>query len=240
MSEAADVTATIEIVEGATIRGPMVDIGTRTVTVECAARELRDLALGDRAMLDLRGAAVGGGHRAHGHVAEFRTEGETGRIVIRYALDEDFAVMTSHGIGRLFNRRQAFRMAPTEESPVQVTVSDVARLFEHTGAALDVSATGLGVVIPSDHAELAPRDALMRMAVLLPGHADPIALIGRVCFRAPTRAGAAPAGLKLGIDFDEEATEHFEERVEAIVNYIMRVQREALRLRRLEARAKRV
>jgi c-di-GMP-binding flagellar brake protein YcgR len=127
-------------------------------------------------------------------------------------------------IYRLLNRRGSFRVNPPEEEPIDITLKPEEGGPLVRARLIDISATGLGARTSVDVEATLVATLRVTVMVALPTHPDPVSVPGII--RSRVLAGAH---VRYGIAFDFAASDHAESKQNAIIDYVMRRQREELR-----------
>lgn len=227
------VDARLVLLDGRTVVGALAEMGARTITIAAPLKRGPDVESGERLHFELTGELVGGAHVADGHVERCWQHGATRRYTLRYAVLEDFELLLATRVGRHFNRRDAYRVAPADTQPVMVDVTP-ANGAPVTCRALDVSAGGVAVAVAGTPlAPLEASSAPLDLKLGLPGLPRPVELVGRVRF-----AGEIDGVQRIGIAFDEDRTLGFHAAQDRVVDYVMKRQREELREARQRERNK--
>jgi hypothetical protein len=216
----APVTATLST-RGGSATGLLLEMGSRTVGLLFARSELSRAALGDRATVSMVVDDVGGEHSAEGHLLSIHDEERGRKITIRYADVADYEALLATGVGRRFNRRTTFRVEPVPERPVAVTIT-AGDGGELRGQAMDLSATGMALVVEGDM-DLTSGQTL-ELTFSVRWDPKPLTFVGRVCY-----CGMRDGEMRYGIDFVAHQTPDFEDVQDRLVDYVMTRQREILR-----------
>ena len=125
---------------------------------------------------------------------------------------------------RLFNRRKTYRVEPDPDVPIEVTLEHCQAGVQVQAQVKDISVGGLGVRVPADVKATLGTSDRVKVAISLPGHQDPVILIGNICHRRE-----AGEEIHYGIEFDLEQSEDPKRQQNAITDYVMKRQRAALR-----------
>ena len=125
---------------------------------------------------------------------------------------------------KLFNRRASYRVAPAHDSPVTVTVEGGPRGMRAQTRVVDISTTGVGVCAPLEvESALADTDRVT-VFMSLPNYEHPLVFAGIIRNRRLTAAE-----ILYGIEFDLERSENPRRQQDAVIEYVMKRQRECLR-----------
>ncbi|MGM0578345.1 MAG: PilZ domain-containing protein [Myxococcota bacterium] len=227
-SEQPVVDAVLHLPDGRTAEGQLVDIGAHGVTILCDHRGTPAAEAGSRVRLVLRGAAVGGEHEAAGHVEQDRRVDDLRRISVRYLDQDAFRTLVDGGLGRIFNRRNAYRVRPSPTLPVRVELSGPVRAGREEARVLDLSVTGAAVVVPEERGREAQIGDEVELGLHLATSPRPVVFSAHIRHRT-----GHDEGIRLGLDLDAFRTVHFDEAQDRLRDYIMRRQREMLRTRHL-------
>jgi hypothetical protein len=216
----APVTATLST-SGGSATGLLLEMGSRTVGLLFTSGELSRAALGDRATLSIVIDDAGGEHSAEGHLLSINDDERGRKITIRYSDVADYEALMTTGVGKRFNRRTTFRVEPEPERPVPVVIT-VADGGELQGRAMDLSATGMALVVTGDMDLTSGQTLELRFSV--PWDPKPLYFVGRVCY-----CGMRDGEMRYGVDFVPHQTPDFEDIQDRLVDYVMTRQREILR-----------
>ncbi|MCP4228250.1 MAG: PilZ domain-containing protein, partial [Actinomycetia bacterium] len=121
-------------------------------------------------------------------------------------------------LAKLFSGRQTFRATPRILQPIIVEVVPPADAYVSaiTVEMLDVSTTGLALLVPFDfEEEMAGYDVLM-VTLALPGGGKPMEMAGIIRNRH-----AEPDGVRYGIEFYKKGTDRFQNKLEYIIRFVM-------------------
>lgn len=139
----------------------------------------------------------------------------------------------------LVNQRHAHRVRPRMTESIAVVLAlperdaagETRRKLRSTKSVLrDISVSGLSVTVPPDVEPAFSEVELLQVAVHMPHGAMPLPLMAWVRNRR-----LEEAGVTYGLEFDAERSEQFDARHKEIVDYVMRRQREQLRVRARDA-----
>ena len=202
-------------------QGLLLEMGPRTVGILVEKGDLSKCQLGDRATVTILGDEVGGEHVARAYLLGVHPAGDGQRLTFRYADVADYERLLTTGLGRRYNRRASFRVEPALEKPIVVSIKD-ANGAELTGKAMDLSATGLALVIDGDM-DLTSGQTL-HLGFSVAWDPRPLSFMARVCY-----CGERDGEMRYGVDFLEHQTEDFELTQDRLVDYVMKRQREILR-----------
>ena len=123
---------------------------------------------------------------------------------------------------RLFNRRASYRVKPSPGSPVQVTLQGPAGV-QATGELVDISAAGMGLRVPLEVEATLTATTHIIVSFSLPDCPHPLSL--EAIIRDRHLAGVE---IHYGIEFDLEQSKQAKRQEDAIMNFVMKRQREAL------------
>ncbi len=154
-----------------------------------------------------------------------RTEEQRHRTyAFRYTNHHQFEGHSRDAIYRLLNRRSSFRVKPPEEEPIDITMRPEAGGPLVRARLIDISATGLGTRTSIEVEARLVATLRVTITLALPTHRDPVNVPAII----RSRALAGPH-VRYGVAFDFAATDHAESKQNAIIDYVMRRQREGLR-----------
>ena len=214
------VTAKLETSNSST-PGTLLEMGPRTVGILVDPAARCDSDLGDRVTVTLSGDEVGGQHSAVGDVLGIHSDEHGLRVTVRYADTTDYDSLLNTGVGRRFNRRTSFRVEPATERPITVTIKTKDGR-DLTGIAMDLSATGMALVVNGD-IDLTSGQTL-ELGFSVQWDPKPLLFSGNVCY-----CGMRDGRMRYGVDFDAHRTVDFENVQDRLVDYVMTRQREILR-----------
>ena len=214
------VTATVKT-EHEQATGLVQEMGPRTIGLLLEKSALSRLELGGRATVTIVGDEVGGEHSGRTNLLGTYAEGDSVRFTFRYADADDYEKLLTTGLGRKFNRRASFRVAPAIDQPITVDITD-SEGTQFRGVAMDLSATGLALVIEGDMDLTSGQTLQLRFSVAW--DPKPLNFAARVCY-----CGMRDGQMRYGIDFVGHQTENYEDVQDRLVDYVMKRQREILR-----------
>ena len=127
----------------------------------------------------------------------------------------------NYAIKQNLNRRDAFRIVPSNSDPITVYLKSESTSFQ--GYLIDISATGIGVEIESQEGQSLDNFNNLSLIFNLPGCKTEINLVGIITYQKPK-------GEKIhyGINFDRENNKNFRHNEMLIISYVMRRQKEIL------------
>ena len=154
-----------------------------------------------------------------------RTEEKKHRTyAFRFTNHHQFEGHSRDAIYRLLNRRSSFRVDPPEEEPIDITLKPDAGGRLVRARLIDISATGLGTRTSIDVEATLVATIGVTIIMALPTHPDIVNVPGII----RSRALAGPH-VRYGVAFHFGASDHAESKQNAIIDYVMHRQREALR-----------
>ncbi len=154
-----------------------------------------------------------------------RTEEQGHRTyAFRYTNHHRFEGQSPEAIYRLLNRRSSFRVKPPQEEPIDITLKPEADAPLVRARLIDISATGLGMRTSIDVEATLVATLRVTIIMVLPTHRDPVNVPSII----RSRALAGPH-VRYGVAFHFAASDHAESTQNAIIDYVMRRQREGLR-----------
>jgi len=201
--------------------GLLLEMGPRTVGLLLEKGCLSKMNLGDRATVTIVSEEVGGEHVGRVNLLGTHDAGQDIRFTFRYADIAEYEKLLATGLGRKFNRRASFRVIPALDQPIMVDITD-AEGVQFTGKAMDLSATGLALIIEGDMDLTSGQTLQLRFSVAW--DPKPLSFAARVCY-----CGVRDGQMRYGIDFVGYQTDNFEEVQDRLVDYVMTRQREILR-----------
>jgi hypothetical protein len=204
-----------------TATGLILEMGPRTVGLLFEKGSLSRAQLGDRATVTISGDEVGGEHIGRTHVLGIHDDDKGLRFTLRYADTSEYERLLATGLGRRFNRRSSFRVEPALEQPILVDITD-AEGVQFRGQAMDLSATGLALIIDGDMDLTSGQTLALHFSVAW--DPKPLNFAARVCY-----CGMRDGQMRYGIDFVGHQTENYEAIQDRLVDYVMTRQREILR-----------
>ena len=218
------VPAMLKFESGQSVEGTVVNVAYGGLVLTCRGLSPRSQELGGRVMLAVKAPGFEGQPEAQGHLEAARPDDKgLSRLKIRLDDAADLARLMDAGLARIFNRRGAYRVAPSELDPVFLLIQ-AADGFEYHDKASDISATGLGLIASQEVADqLANREEFV-LKMALPGYPHEIHFMAQV-----RRCLPRDAGVLIGVDFDPTRSPNFEGAQDQIITYIMKRQRELLR-----------
>jgi hypothetical protein len=195
--------------------------GGAAVVVEFPAPARPELRIAERATLRVTGQ----GHRTNlivgVVVSRSRSEGVYSSV---FLVDADAREAL---LSKAF-RREAFRVRPSEASPVHGHLAELGGAGRaHDVIVDDISVTGASLLVPHALEDELGGDWDFKLVLQLPTTEDPIELVVEVASRR--LSGSAYC---YGVRFDQHATDSFERLQGLILRYVMLRQRETLRVRR--------
>ncbi len=128
-------------------------------------------------------------------------------------------------LAKLFSKRQAFRATPRPLQPIRVTIEPPQAAYVSTIRApmLDVSTTGLAVLVPMDFEEEMATYDVVRVRFTLPMTTVSIEMAGIIRNRH-----LEDEGVSYGIEFYRKGTEKFERKLARIIDFVIARQHEQL------------
>ena len=214
------VSAKLTLSGGKSVTGKLAEVGARSITIALDRSSAGHLQAGQRVQFTLSGELVGGSHDAQGNVIEWRDNDDQISCTIRYRDEDNYTKLLATGVGRRFNRRGSFRVASDERNPIGLEMKG--SFGTVTARALDISATGIGLVL-HDAQEL-PMGETVEMVVTLPDEENAVRVPAKLCHRRDTGEF-----VMYGVDYSEVTNRAMEIAVERIESFVMRRQREELR-----------
>ena len=224
------IPATLKFESGKSTNGVIVNLTGRGFVLVCDSLRNSESALGARVTLQVSGPSIKGEQTALGHVQGVRAE-DFGHHRVSVWLDngDDLDRMVDAGVGANFNRRGAYRVSPAVGAPVTVTLTSTDGSFTHADTVTDLSASGLGVIVNEATAKTIETAFELNLALSLPTTSNVLHFVShvrRVIPKGDTRL--------VGFDFDPTNTPNFDDRMDEVITYIMRRQREMLREQKSE------
>ena len=213
--------------------GKLLVVGPRGAEVSFGPGKLPSMDIGAELTLNVRASSLRHPLHVTATVNSRSDEDGTRRYGFSFVDDEPEEVRNP-ALVSLYNRREAFRVRPDVATAPMVTLRAVEGDRRATGRLLDVSVTGIAVLLPVDVAATMDDDAGFDFDLSLP-NGPTLALSAILRNRIETRGG-----VRCGLTLDLERTQRFEDRQESILQWVMRRQREILRqvsLQRRHARA---
>jgi len=203
------------------IAARVVYLGAGCATLEVATARVGELQPGSSVSLVICSKHLGGEHLGVGVIDAVGKDGRPGQVIFRYADREEFSRMMAQGGGRLFNKRNAFRVRPKPNAPVLLTIS--APLGEFHLAAANVSAAGCAVAVDDATASALPEGIEIELSLRLPQEKEPLV------FAALVRHQGMVAGVnRVGFEFLSSATPKFAVLQNRVVAFVMQRQRQTL------------
>ncbi|MDP6945614.1 MAG: PilZ domain-containing protein [Myxococcota bacterium] len=223
-----NIQATLKFDDGESADGIVVNITNRGLVVVCNELRNPESTPGRRVSLLLSGAGIETPQEAPGHIQGVRTEDTSHHRVVVWVDDpEDLDRLMSAGISATFNRRGAYRVAPSASEPIKVQLVGTTGGWTHEDQVANLSASGVAVLVDKAVAAQLEEAGSLTASLQLPGRPRPTVFVSHV-------RRSIPKGdeFLVGLDFDPDLTENFEDISDLIVDYIMRRQRELLREQR--------
>jgi len=222
------IPATLKFESGNERKAKIVNLTGRGFVLICYALNNAETALGSRVILEVSGPDIEGTQAAPGHIQGVRSE-DSGHHRVSVWVDngDDLDRMVEAGVGSKFNRRGAYRVSPAATAKVRVSLSSIDGSFSHKDSVTDLSASGIGVIVNEAIAKTIEEAFELNLAITLPGSGEALSFISHV--RRVIPKGDAHL---VGLDFDPTNTPNFDDRIEDVITYIMRRQREMLREQR--------
>ncbi|MGB0589748.1 MAG: PilZ domain-containing protein [Myxococcota bacterium] len=219
------IPATLKFESGKSTSGVIVNLTGRGFVLVCDSLRNADSVLGAQVTIEASGPSIDGEQGAPGHIQGVRKE-DSGHHRVSVWLDngDDLDRMVEAGVGASFNRRGAYRVAPASNSAVRVALSSVDGSFTHKDSVSDLSASGVGVIVDEATAKAIESAFELKLAISLPGPGEALHFVSHVRRVIPKGHGHL-----VGLDFDPTNTPNFDERIDDVITYIMRRQREILR-----------
>ena len=220
-----NIQATLRFSEKEVATGHVANITNRGFVVVCEVLKSADNAPGRRVTLQLSGAELDGILEAPGHIQGVRSEDSSHHRVVVWVDDiDDLNRLMESGVSATFNRRAAYRVDPSSEEPVAVTLVTPQGDWSHDDHACNVSATGLALLVNTTTAGQLEEGQGLTISVTLPRSPMTMDFAGHVRRLIPKEDGVL-----VGLDFDPDFTDHYDRFANRIIDYIMRRQREILR-----------
>ena len=156
-----------------------------------------------------------------------RTEKKDCRIYgFRFTKSEQIENHLLPVLSRLFNQRQTYRVKPTLDAPVNITLVEGGNTISQVRV-VDISDTDVGLRIPPDAERLLAEATRVKLSISLPNCGDSLHLNGLIGSRR-----LADTEIHYGIEFDLERSPHAEGQRRIILAYVMQRQRQICRRRR--------
>jgi len=141
-------------------------------------------------------------------------------FVDRQSFDEELLNRALHG---LFNRRGAYRVRPESGAKIPVLLQSQPQGVRGSGIMADISVTGIGLVVTPDvEAQFRGIDRFI-LSFRLPGILEAVTLDGILRYRTLDKDE-----VRCGLVFDPRRSDQFRRQEAAILEYVMRRQREIL------------
>ena len=222
------IEASLKLDDGRSYSGVVVNITNRGLVVVCSGLRDPEAMPGLRVSLRLTGAGMESAQEAPGHIQGVRNEDSTRhRLVVWVDDTADLDRLMSKGVSATFNRRGAYRVAPSAAEPIAVHLTPLSADWAHDDTAANLSASGVAVLVDQAKADKFQEAGTLVATLVLPGSPRKLAFTAQVRRAIPTEDG-----ILIGLDFDPDRTDNFDDISDRIVDYIMRRQREVLREQR--------
>ena len=215
------VGVSVQISKDVAMSGEVLDLsidgaGLSFLGARFASRALPPFGVGQEVTLGFSGAKVKGTVHALAQVVHRTNAGAACVYGFRFIGGQEHEKQLMPRMFALFSRRSAYRVIPTEETPIQVTLETKSPLARVQAKLDDISASGMGVNAPAEaEGTLATIDRT-DLRLTLPNRPEPICVHGIIRNR-----WLAGAEIKYGIEFDFEHTQDRKQQLDAVVGYMM-------------------
>ena len=152
---------------------------------------------------------------------DLRTDKDIKLCRFRFVNPGSFAQELGRDILEYFNRRQAVRVKPDVNTPIDVDL-ECENCFAK-GWVIEISTTGMGLGVKPDVAKEMGIPERLTLAFQLPGYEKPFLLDGTI-----TNRRISGKVFIYGIHFDQSQTEDFKRQGADIADYVFRRQKELL------------
>jgi hypothetical protein len=169
------------------------------------------------AQLLLFGTGIGGEHKAIGSIVRATTR----ELLFSYDDPSAFRELLEQGAGKLFNRRRAYRITPSPQAPVQVTIQRPTGLL--IVKTVNVSAQGLAILVDRKVANSFAGDTAVKLTIQLPETPTALGFVAKV-----QHVIDAGKHFLVGLMFDPGQTPRFAISQDALTSYVMGRQRDGL------------
>jgi len=203
--------------DGVTTPGWVFDVSTDGVGVRVPTRDASRLCLGETAEIAFVGERVGRPLTLSAVIRDHRPQDALHRIGLEFVDRRKFEESAVSGVlHALFNRRGAIRVGPEREGSISVTLEDRESGTRGHGGLLDLSVTGVAVLVsPKVEARFRTKDRLT-VTFGLPDESLPLHLEGAVSYRTLDKKG-----VRYGLVFDPARSEDFEKQEAAIHRFVL-------------------
>ncbi len=203
---------------GVSIVGRIADISVRGVSLVLSAHRGpqeggRALRMGEEVQLRFPSTLLNKPLTASARVKDRTEEGDSLRYGFEFTDPAQFEYRLWPALRRLFNRRQAFRVAPHHELPVEITPGAARAVFP----LLDISTRGLAVRVPIEAEPALRATDRIRLSFGLPGRQPTVDVDGIV----RSRVLLPGADVRYGAEFDLQRTSNPDAVQSAIGEYVM-------------------
>lgn len=217
----ADARMAVELrVGGRTGGASLMELSQREAVVRIDAAAGIDLARGMTALLVIR--APGDGARVDlPALVTRRVEGEAG-ITYEFALDGTGRLAgLAPSLAAVFDNRRDFRVTPDPRAPATAEVVVEGALSPFAARVIDLSASGVGLLVRADSATLSTWGTRLLVRLLLPGQGGTLPVRARI-----RNIAAVAGGSRVGLSFEANEPAELEAVQKEISVYVMSRHRE--------------
>lgn len=201
---------------GATVPGWVFDLSAKGVGLRVPTASVSQLDVGSVVALEFTGERLPEPLRVRAVVREQLPQIPLHRFGFEFLDRSEFErSLASTVLRTLFNRRGAVRVPAGRGAPIPVTLSDPASGTRRHGELIDLSMTGMGVLLPHRREHYFREVDRMVIVVTLPPEDLTLLLEGVVSSRTHDRRG-----IRYGLVFDPERSKDYEQREAVILNYL--------------------
>lgn len=196
--------------------GFLLDISEDGAGVVFSFEQEMSLAVGQDVALNLEVEGLKKGLLLQGQVRHRREMRDARRYGIQFSGLDELTSKEMRVFRKMVNRRQAFRVLPIVGDSVVVHVGQDPKFG---ASALNISATGIGIVVSLDAESALMDQTKIALSIQIGQITEPIQLQGLVRNRT-----IAANGVRYGVQFDPEDLSYLRNQ-EVLQNYIMECQR---------------
>ncbi len=223
LDKATDLAVSIPDSEGRPCSGRLLDISGYGAGARFLAAECPTLAIGQVVKLIFTSERLKNPVTATARVQNRTEEEDSRRYGFRFLEGEKLDAQLPPALRKLFNRRQAVRVAPDPDLPVPVTMEAEEHGPRVEGRLADLSSLGAGASLDSEAESGLAETSRVGISLVLPSIL-PTHLIGDIRHRR-----LIGAEIRYGVEFDPERSENFARQQDLITRYVMERQRALLR-----------
>ena len=226
LSETADLGVAVTVPGGSPVGGRLIDVSASGAGVRFEAPDPPNLIVGQHIDLVFTSDTFKEPLQVAAcvqHRAEDTKEGSR-RYGFRFLEPQQLDTRLPADARRMFNRRQAVRVAPDTFQPVRVTLQPSEDETPVEVRLLNISVTGVGVSLQPELESMFADRIQVSITVKLPGTRRPVGLVGHIRYRR-----LVGQRIHYGIEFDAELSPGFARTEDLLGKYVSRRQSDYMR-----------